>query len=75
MICHYRHGHGRREPLATPQETGLSGHMPKTHETWGKITSQRPPRLSPADIALTAFRLGVSREAARQALEMGLFDG
>jgi len=46
-----------------------------TQQTWGKLTSKKPARLSPEDIALAAFRLGVKPSVARQAIEMGLFDG
>lgn len=76
MIAHYRHRQGQREAIAAPGEVAsLSAVYTPTQETWGKLTSKRPPRLSPADIALAAFRLGVKPEAARKAIEMGLFDG
>lgn len=76
MIAHYRHRSGQREPIAAAGEvTSLAAVYTPTQQTWGKLTSKAPPRLSPADIALAAFRLGVRPDAARRAIEMGLFDG
>jgi hypothetical protein len=75
-IAHYRHKGGTREavcPAGVVDTLGSS--YTATQAYWGTLTSKRPERLSPADIALAAFRLGVKPEAARKAIEMGLFDG
>jgi hypothetical protein len=42
---------------------------------WGKFTSKRPERLSPEDLALQAFRLGVKPATLRSAIESGALDG
>lgn len=74
MIAHYRHRSGHREAIAAPGDAAaLSAVYTPTQQTWGKLTSRPPQRLSPADIALAAFRLGVKPEVARRAIELGLF--
>lgn len=76
MIAHYRHRSGAREALAAPSDhLSIAASYTPTQQTWGKLTSKPPARLSPEDIALAAFRLGVKPSVARQAIEMGLFDG
>lgn len=76
MIAHYRHRSGSREALASPSDVlSIAAAYTPTQQTWGKLTSKKPARLSPEDIALAAFRLGVKPAVARQAIEMGLFDG
>lgn len=75
-IAHYRVRGGTREAVSSAGDVPsiAKGYTP-TQSYWGSVTSKRPTRLSPADVALAAFRLGVSPEAARKAIEMGLFDG
>jgi hypothetical protein len=75
MIAHWRHRSGDREAIATPGDASPLASYTPSQEYWGKVTSKRPPRLSPADIALAAFRLGVKPAVARRAIELGLFDG
>jgi len=76
VIAHYRHRSGQREAIPSPSDAlSLAAVYTPTQQTWGKLTSKKPARLSPEDIALAAFRLGVTPSVARQAIEMGLFDG
>lgn len=75
--AHFRRG-GRdgREPIAAPGEVvSIAKSYTPSQQFWGKVTSKRPPKLSRSDLELTAFRLGVSVDAARRAIEMGLLDG
>ena len=79
MIAHAhfrRGGEQGREPLAAPGEVQslAKGYTP-SQAYWGKFTSKRPERLSPADLALQAFRLGVKPATLRSAIESGALDG
>jgi tRNA A58 N-methylase Trm61 len=74
MIAHFRHRVGQREAIAAPGDAAsLSAVYTPTQQTWGKVTSKRPDPLSPADIALMAFRTGVKPAILRRAIELGLF--
>lgn len=74
MIAHYRHRSGHREAIAAPGDAAsLSAVYTPTQQTWGKLTSRPPRRLSPEDIALLAFRTGVKPAVLRRAIELGLF--
>lgn len=74
MIAHFRHRPAGREAIAAPGDTSsLAAAYTPTQQTWGKLTSRRPEPLSPADIALLAFRTGVKPAVLRRAIELGLF--
>ena len=75
--AHFRRGgeHGR-EPLAAPGDVqSLAKDYTPSQAFWGKVTSKRPERLSPEDLALQAFRLGVKPATLRSAIESGALDG
>lgn len=75
--AHFRRGgeHGR-EPLAAPGDVqSLAKDYTPTQQFWGKVTSKRPARLSPADLELQAFRLGVKPATLKTAIESGALDG
>lgn len=75
-IAHYRRRGGTRDAIPAAGEVHSIATSHTTSQSyWGSVTSKRPERLSAADIALAAFRLGVKPDAARKAIEMGLFDG
>jgi hypothetical protein len=68
-----RSSNGEREPIAGSSEVkSLAAGLTVQQQFWGKVTSTPPKRLSRADLELTAFRLGVSVEAAKRAIELGL---
>lgn len=71
---HFRRGGADgREPIAAPEELlSLAKNYTPQQQYWGKFTSRPPKRLSEADIALTAFRLGVKPAALRKAIQLGL---
>ncbi len=71
---HFRRGGADgREPLAAPEEIlSIAKNYTPSQQYWGKFTSRPPRRLSKADIALTAFRLGVKPAALRRAIELGM---
>lgn len=71
---HFRRGGADgREPLAAPEEIlSIAKNYTPSQQYWGKFTSRPPKRLSKADIALQAFRLGVKPSALRRAIELGM---
>lgn len=71
---HFRRGGADgREPLAAPEEIlSIAKNYTPSQQYWGKFTSRPPKRLSKADIALQAFRLGVKPAALRRAIELGM---
>jgi hypothetical protein len=71
---HFRRGGADgREPIAAPDEIlSIAKNYTPSQQYWGKFTSRPPKRLSKADIALTAFRLGVKPAALRRAIELGM---
>jgi hypothetical protein len=55
VIAHYRHRSGQREAIPSPSDAvSLAAVYTPTQQTWGKLTSKKPARLSPEDIALAA---------------------
>jgi hypothetical protein len=71
---HFRMSPAGREAICAPGEVAsVAADYTASQQYWGKITSSPPRRLSREEIALAAFRLGVSPATARRAIELGLF--
>lgn len=72
--AHFRRGGpDGREPLVAPGEVQsiATGYTPQ-QQYWGKLTSQRPGKLTRSHLELVAFRLNCSIDTARRAILMGL---
>lgn len=68
-----RGGPGGREAIAAHGEVvSLGAAYTPSQSYWGKVTSERPGKLTQSHIEITAFRLGCSLDAARVAILMGL---
>lgn len=72
--AHWRRGGpDGREALPTHGEvSSIAASYTPSQDYWGKVTSERPGKLTRSHVELVAFRLGCSIDSARRAILMGL---
>ena len=68
---HFRRGGVEgRQALSMVSDTSISASFTPSQSFWGKVTSR--PERSIRDLELLAWRLGVSVQTARRAIELGM---